>query len=300
MNITEALKKLLPEEHINEVSTAIEEMMAESEAVLKAEYDKRLTEAYEELAEQVEEAEKTAYAGYQQAYEVIADLMNRLEVQREQLENEKEQGFEEAFQKLKEEQAKNNNIEVELYEEFNNKLAQMKDFMVEKLDVFLGEQESEMYDEAKRDILSDPRILEQRVAVEKMAEVLSDYMSGNDYNAVSSKKIEEAARQIEDLKGQLRVVESRNVKLSMTNNKLNEQVQEAASLVTEAQKHERKNRAASRQNASGRGQRVASDQLIIESNNGQQATDKNQQLEEGADNNPFDELLILSGLQERD
>lgn len=300
MNITEALKKLLPEEHINEVSTAIEEMMAESEAVLKAEYDKRLTEAYEELAEQVEEAEKTAYEGYQQAYEVIADLMNRLEVQREQLENEKEQGFEEAFQKLKEEQAKNNNIEVELYEEFNNKLQQMKDFMVEKLDVFLGEQEAEMYDEAKRDILSDPRILEQRVAVEKMAEVLSDYMSGNDYNAVSSKKIEEAARQIEDLKGQLRVVESRNVKLSMTNNKLNEQVQEAASLVTEAQKHERKNRAASRQNASGRGQRVASDQLIIESNNGQQATDNNQQLEEGADNNPFDELLILSGLQERD
>lgn len=296
--ITEALKSLLPEGQIAEVASAVEEMMAEHEASLKETYNKKLTEAYDKLTEEVKEVEETAQRGYQQAYEIICDLMNRQESLREQLENEKEKGFEEAFEMLKAEQAKNENIEVELYEEFDGKLKQMKEFFIDKLDAFLGDQEAEMYSEAKRHILNDPRVLEQRVAVEKMADILSDYMSNDTHSAVSSRKLEEAQRQVEDLRGQLRVVESRNVNLSMQNNKLNEQVREAASLITEAQKHERKNRAASKQNASGRGQRVVKEQLISEFND-PRATTKNepsQQINESAEQ-AMNDLLILSGIQ---
>ncbi len=293
--ITEALKSFLPQEHANEAAKILDEMMAEHEAKLKASYDQRLSEAYDNLAEQVEEIQNTAYRGYKQAHEIINDLMKRLEIQREQLENEKEQGFEEAFAKLKATEAKNENLEVALYEEFDNKLKQMKNFIIDKVDVFLGEQESEIYGEAMRNVLSDPRILEQRVAVEKMAEVLSGYMTGKSANAVSSRKLEEAMRTVEDLRGQLRVVESRNVKLSMQNNNLTEQVREASSLITEAQKHERQNRAVSKKNASGRGHRVANEQLITEFNDNR-ATNKNQRVINEGDE--FADLLILSGLEE--
>ena len=298
--LTEALKALLPEENVSEVAKAVESMMAEQaqqiEAGIEAKYQKQLTETYERVSNELKETEETALRGYQQAYEIIADLQNRIDVQREALENAMEKGFEEAFQMLKAEEAKNENLEVELYEEFNNKLKQMKGFMVEKLDKFMGEQEAELYAEAKKNILSDPRIVEQKVAVERMAEILSDYLGGDSYNSVNSRKVEEALKAVEDLKGQLRVVESRNVRLSMQNTKLNEQVREAHNLITEATKVERKERVVKKQNASGRGQRVT-EQIITEHVDAPVARN-NQHLNESV-NDDFNDLLVLSGVIEQ-
>jgi hypothetical protein len=293
--ITQALKKILPAEHVAEVAKAVEDMMAERYEEQEAEFQSKLDEAYEQLTEERKRDEAIAQQGYQQAYEIIASLMNRLDEQREEFETALEEGFEEAYNELQREKGKNGNVEVELYEEFDRKLKEMKAIMVDKIDQFMSLQEQEIYECAKRDLLSDPRVLEQRVAVEKMAEILSDYMSNDDFTGVASAKLEEASRTVEALKGQVRLLESKNVRLSVQNNKLNEQVEEAHSLITEATKVERKVRTNKRGNASGRGQRVVNEQLISEYA-APTASANDQDLTEGHD--PLNDLLVLSGLAE--
>lgn len=296
--ITEALKNILPEGQVSEVAKAVEEMMAENYNDLKAEFQSKLDEAYEQLAEEKQADEAIAEQGYQQAYEIIGSLMKKLDEQREQFETALEEGFEEAYQELQKEKGKNEGIEVELYDEFDNKLKEMKEFMVDKVDEFLNLQEGEIYEHAKREVLNDPTLAEQRVAVAKMAEILSDYMDRDDLNAVASSKIDEATKQIEQLKAQMRMVEARNVKLSAQNNKLNEQVAAANQLITEASKVGRKERASKAQNASGRGHRAANDGEILSEYSNPAATSnkKDSTLSEGVD--PLNDLLVLSGISE--
>ena len=79
--IVEALKKILPEDQVSEVSAAVEGMLNEAKGQLDSEYNDKLEEAYTELSNELVAAEKTAEAGYQEAYAIIGELRNRLEVQ---------------------------------------------------------------------------------------------------------------------------------------------------------------------------------------------------------------------------
>lgn len=295
--ITEALKKILPADQVNEVAKAVDQMMAEQVKGLESEFQAKLDEAYEQLSEEKKTDEAIAEQGYQQAYSIVHELMNRLDEQRQEFEKALEEGFEEAWNELQSEKGKNGNIEVELYDEFDNKLKEMQEFMVDKVDHFLSLQEQEIYNCAKKDVLSDPAVLEQRVAVEKMAGILADYMDRDDLSGITSKQLEETHKAVEELKGQLRIVEARNVKLSAKNNKLNEQVTEANTLLTEATKVTRKERASKAKNASGRGQRVTAEQVIAEyAAPTKEGSKKDETLTEGAD--PLNDLLVLSGIQE--
>jgi hypothetical protein len=299
--LTEALSNLLPEEQVTEVAKAVKGMMVESEKSIRAEYKSKLDEAYKKLDEEVETAEAIAEQGYQQAYEIIKDLMSRLEEQREEYENAIEEGFTQAYDALREEKNKNNNIEMELCEEFTGKLNKMREFMIDKLDLFMDEQTKEIYEEAHHHIITDPRMVEHKVAVEKMADILGQYMSHDNYSHVSNRKLEEAQKAIEELKGQLRIVETRNVRLHGQNTKLNEQVREAKNLLTEAARSERKDRANRRTNASGRGQRAVdvNEQLITEFNNPQANNNRHEEpINEG--NDELNDLLVLSGIYEHE
>jgi regulator of replication initiation timing len=293
--ITEALKKILPAEQVSEVCEAVKEMMAAEAAATHAAASAKLEEAYAQLSNEMGQMETVAEQGYQQAYEIINSLMKRLDEQREEFEQALEEGFEEAFQELEKEKGKNGTIEVELYEEFDKKLKEMKEFMVDKLDQFLSLQEQEIYEAAERNVLTDPRTVEQRVIVSKMAEMLSDYMNNDDFSRVSSSRLEETSKQLDALKGQLRIMEAKNVNLSRQNNKLTEQVSEANGLLTEAAKTERKERAGKAKQVSGRGQRVAADQIVSEYAAPTNSNSNDQDLRE--DNDPLNDLLVLSGLQ---
>lgn len=295
--ITEALKKILPGDQVAEVAKAVEDMMAEQVKGLEGEFQAKLDEAYQQLAEEKKADEAVAEQGYKQAYDIINSLMKRLDEQREEFEAALEEGFEEAFQEIQKEKSKNENIEVELYEEFDKKLKEMQDFMVDKMDQFLTLQEAEMYEHALRSVQNDPQVAEDRVVVAKMADLLATHVDNESICGASTAKLEEVRKVVDELKGQLRIVEARNVKLSAQNSKLNEQVREANNLLTEATKVERKERASKAKNASGRGQRVA-DQVISEYAATPKADDnKGQTLTEG--NDPLSDLLVLSGLEER-
>jgi hypothetical protein len=294
--ITQALSKILPTEQVNEVAKAVEEMMADQVSVLQEEFQDKLNNAYEQLAEERKSDEVVAEAGYEQAYQIINSLMTRLDEQRQEFESALEEGFEEAYSELQKEKSRNQNIEVEVYQEADEKLQEMKNMMVDKLDQFLAIQETEIYESARRDVLSDPRILEQRVALEKITDLLSDYI-GHGTIGVSANKVDEAVRHIDDLKGQLRIVEAKNVRLSSQNSKMNEQIREAHNIISEATKIERTNRVNKKRIASGRGQRVVNEQIISE-----YSAPTNDKSNSGSDVNeahdPLNDLLYLSGINE--
>jgi hypothetical protein len=294
--ITEALKKILPGDQVSEVAKAVEDMMAEQVKSLEAEFQAKLDEAYQQFTDEKTADEAVAEQGYKQAYDIINGLMKKLDEQRQEFEAALEEGFEEAFQEIQKEKGKNENVEVELYEEFDKKLKEMQDFMVDKMDQFLSLQEAEMYEHALRQVQNDPQVAEDRVVVAKMADLLAAHVDNESICGAATAKMEQAHKAIEELKGQLRIVEARNVKLSAQNSKLNEQVREANNLLTEATKVERKERASKVKNASGRGQRVA-DQVIAEYAATPKDDKKGQELTEGSD--PLSDLLVLSGLEER-
>lgn len=292
--ITEALSKLLPESEIQEVSAAVNEMLEQAKANLEAEYNQKLEEAYAELTTELTDAEKTAEKGYEEAYAIIGDLRNRLEIQGEEYKAALEEGYEEAYQMLKAEQAKNQQLEVDMYEEYDRKLAEMKEYIVDKVDQFLQFKGSEIYEQAKRDVINDPRMAEHKVTLDKIIDLTSSYLSDEGINAVSSSKLEEAVKAVEEMKGQLRIMEARNIRLSTENTKLNESVRQAQELISESKKTVSKNkkatvvteqneRTAKAENVSGRG-KISTDEAVIAEHT-------------APSNSDFDQMLILSGVK---
>jgi len=295
--IVEALKNLLPENEVNEVANAVGEILEQAKEKLEAEYNQKLEEAYAELTGELAEAEKIAEQGYEEAYAIIGDLRNRLEIQGQEYKDALEEGYEEAYQMLKAERAKNENLEVEMYEEYDQKLAEMKEYIVDKVDQFLQLKGHEIYEQARRDVLADPRLAEHKVALDKIVNIATGYMSDEDFGGVNNEKIEEASREIEALKGQMRILEARNIRISTENTKLNEAVRQAQDLITESRKvvskekksavlAEQKERVEKAKNVSGRGT-VSSDNVVISEHNNA-----------SAGNSDMDQLLVLSGLKQ--
>lgn len=290
--INEALSKLLPEDQVKEVTTVLEDMLAEAKSELDSEYNQKLEEAYSELSNELKESEKVAEEGYNEAYTIISELRNRLEVQGQEYETALEEGYEEAYQMLVEERNKNKSLEVTLYEEYDKKLEEMKEYIVDKVDQFLQQKGQEIYEQAKQDIMNDPRFVEHKSTLEKIVDITSEYISDEDYANVSSAKLEEAKKAIDDLKGQVKLLEARSIRLSTENTKLNEAVREKENLLSEQIQRvekvkknkirkEMNERVEKSETVTGRGQVVAGESIIAENT---------------ADDN-FNDLHVLAGLK---
>jgi hypothetical protein len=298
--ITESLKNLIPQDQLVEVASAVKEMLSSAKEEIEKEYNSNLEEAYQQLTTDLEKAEKTAYTGYQEAYEIITDLRNRLESQKDEFDKSLEEGYEEAYQMLLNERSKNKDIETSLYEEYDSKLAEMKEYIVEKVDQFLQQKGSEIYEQAKTDILSDPSLVEHKVVLNKIVDLTSDYIKNEDVSFVTTNKINESNKNVEELRGQLRILEARSIRLSTENTKLNETVKKFNSMVNESRNNntlesktskvkkaqivsEQNERVEKVKNASGRGH-INTDnvQVIAEYNSG---------------NGVNNELLVLSGVK---
>lgn len=279
-NIVEALKNLLPDEHIKEVASVIDEMIKEAVAEVakqkEAEFNKQLENAYNELAAELQAAEKTAEQGYEEAYAIIVDLRNRIEIQKEEFEKTLEEGYEEAYQMLLAERAKNNTLEVDLHEEYEKKYLELKEQFVDMLDQFLQTKGAEIYEQARRDLINDPRYAEHKVALDKIAEIAANYLSGEEVALATSSKLEEAHKQLEEMKGQMKVMEARNIRLARDNEKMTETVRAASNVVTESRKVEKQVRTEKAKAVSGRGTVVTEQEtkVIAEHNQAPASNDK--------------------------
>lgn len=291
--IINSLKKILPDEQVSEVASAVSEMLAEARQQMEKEYNKNLEEAYQSLSAELSDTEKTAYQGYNEAYAIINDLQVRLENQKGEFESTLEEGYEEAYQMLLAERNSKNSVESDLYEEYDKKLADMKEYIVDKVDEFLQIKGTEIYENAKRDLLSDPRMVEHKVALDKIVNIASDYLTEDEAFFATSSKLDDAKKNVDELRGQLRIMEARNIRLSTENTKLNENVKRASNIINESRNafseskkarvlSEQKERSVKARSASGKGQLVTENvQVIAEYNNGGEVND----------------LLVLSGVK---
>lgn len=293
--IVEALKKLLPADQVNEVASAINEMLEEGKKELEAEFNQKLEEAYGKMQEELQVAEATATEGYKQAYGYIHDLQHRLEVQKEEYESAMENEYEEAFKLLQAEKDKNKDLEVEIYKEFDDKLKSMKGLIVDKLSKYLEVNNSKIYEYAMRKVLNDPRQLEHKVVLDKIVDLTANYISDDDYKAAISDKIQEQQKIIESLKGQVTILETKNVRLSTKNDELNEAVRDAKMLFTEARATQKEEKKESKkvENVTGRGKRVLGEGTEIISEYQNPATDK--KVNESTDRD-LESLYMLAGI----
>lgn len=266
--ILEALTKMLPEDQVSEVAKAVKAELESAKSSireeLEADFAAKLEEAYEELSEELKTSENTAFHGYQEAYAIIEDLRKRLDMQQAEFDSAMHEGYEEAFQMLENERSKNKNIEREMYNTFNDKLAEMKEYMTDKITAFLEYKGQEIYEQARKDVMSDPRFVEHKVVLDRVVETVSDYITDTDYASVTSSKLDEAHSRITDLEGQLRILEARNIRLSNDNTKLNEEVRHKHQLISESANQNKKERAEAAKKVTGRGRAVSDPELIAE------------------------------------
>lgn len=262
--IVEALTKLLPEDAIAEVTEAVKTELESAKQSLETEFSTKLEEAYKELSDELKGAEETAIKGYKEAYAIIQDLRARLETQQKEFEASMEEGYEEAYQMLLAEKGKNESIEVEMYDTFEKKLQEMKEYMVDKVDQFLQYKGSEIYESARKELESDPRTSEHKVALDKIVECVASYIGEEGTSATDSTKVEDLARKVEEVKAQVKILEARNIRLSAENTKLTEAVRESQKVITESVKSEKKERVEKAKNVQGRGRAVNEAEVVAE------------------------------------
>ena len=111
--------------------------------------------------------------------------------------------------------------------------------------------------------------------MDKIAEIAANYLNGEEMALATSSKLEEAYKQLEEMKGQIKVMEARNIRLARENEKLNENVRATANVVTESRKVHQKERAEKSKNVSGRGTVVTEEQTKVIAEHNQNVTNSN-------------------------
>lgn len=295
--LLKALQNHIPEEAQTAVMEAVTKFFDEAVAELENEYEQRLNESYKEYEQELAEGETIAETGYNQALNIIKDLRNRLEIQKSEFDQSLEEGYEEAYQMLQEERGKNDTLEVNLYEEYDNRFKNVKDFLVDKLDLFLQQQGDKFYEKAKNEVVNDPAVLEHKVAFEQILDVAAKCLSDEDYSFATNSKLTGAQKNLEEAKSQIKLLESKNMRLSMENNKLNEAVRDSQSLLTEnVKKIDRRSRIEKSKKVEGRGMGEVDRQIVIgETTDSGESASKERYVEQtGKD--IFHEWKHLSGL----
>ena len=300
--IIETLSKLVKPEEVKEVSSVVETMIEEVKTELESEYEAKLQDAYAELSNEVKEAEKVAETGYQEAYAIIADLRNRLEAQKNEFDSALEEGFEEAYQMLLSEKGKKDSVETDLYAEYDKKLQEMREYFIDKFDEFLTYKGKELYEQARRDVINDPRLAERAVTLDKVVETVSEYLSDDDIAMATSSKLQEAQKANEELAGKVRLLEARNSRISVENTKLEEQVRQSSELLREhtsvAEKNARKE---SSKNVQGRGTTFTGKTEVIKEDTEVEPTKKTKEVDtslvETFKAGEIEKMMVLSGLK---
>lgn len=256
-NIEQVMKDLaghIPEDAQKSVEQSITKFLENAVAELDKEYSEKLEEAFKKITEEKKADEATAEKGYTQAWTIIEDLRDRLEIQKEEFEQALNDGYEEAYQMLQEERSKNETLEVSLYEEYDKRMSDVKEYMVDKVDQFLALQGNKYYEQAKRDVLNDPAVAEHKLAFEKVLEVAQNFLTDEDFAFATSSRVEGLNKQLTEQKRSIQILEAKNMNLKTQNEQLNEAVKHSMTRLDESKNNERTARTEKARKVEGRGE----------------------------------------------
>lgn len=285
--VMKALTGLIPDDAQKTVETAITQFLENAVVELEKEYSEKLEDAYKTITEEKAADEATAESGYAQAWEIITDLRDRLQIQKEEFEQALEEGYEQAYQMLQEERAKADSLEVSIYEEYDKRHADIKEYMVDKIDQFLALQGDKYYDMARRDVSNDPAFAEHKLAFEKVLEVAQNYLSDEDFAFATSSKVEGIMKQLDENKVHIKTLEAKNMRLATQNQQLTEAVKHQQTVLTESKSNERMARTQKAQKAEGRGRQELDRQVVI----GEQKDTAGESVTEQKGNKVFSEQI---------
>lgn len=289
-SVLKAISGLLPEEVVTKVSNVIATTLDEATKEIESDYQAQLDEAYEQFGKEKQKLKEGYEQGYAQAFDLICEYKDRIELVKEELTNEKNSGFQEAWEMLQAARTENDDLAGELQREYDEKLADVEKFLVKKLDQFLPTQGKKYYEQARKDLLNDPVFAENKNAFERMLEAAAVVLTDDDYAVASGTKTESVLKENEELKKRVQRIEANNTRLKMDNDKLNETVRRTkTSLLSEQkeeQKVERKNRLERARKVEGRGEiepRKDRQVVIREDNSGEPVADRRKDTESRLD-----------------
>lgn len=259
--LMEAVAGIIPGELQGQLSHVIDEWAGEALAEMDAMYESRLEEMDQAHQAEMAELKQKVEENYRDAYEMIVTLRRENEAIREEYEQQLSEGYEEAYQMLLAERKKNDNLEVDLYEEYDDRVGRIREFYIDKVDEFMSEKGEQMYEIVRRDLLNDSAFSESRVVLEKVLEAVNPLVGGIASHAHG--KPDQSTRQLAEAQAQVRILEARNMRLHTENSKLNEAARHAHALLQENVQSERRARREVARTAQSRGTRVVEDQQII-------------------------------------
>ena len=277
--ILKALEGYIPADQREAVAKTIDSFLEGAVEELDSEYETKLAEIKAGYEKELKEAEEIAEAGYAKAWGIIGDLRDRIETMPGEFEAQVKEEYQLAYNMIQEEKAKTLSLEAD-YSDYSKKQAhKLKEFMVDKLDLFCKENVSKFYETARKDLVSDPTVLEHRLAFDKILDIAGNYLSDEERTFATSSKVDSITRELDTLRGQMKIVEQKNMRLDMEKNKLLEQVRASEKMLTEStQKVEKKARAVSAANAEGRGSsEVKNTKVIITESTGEERVKQTQQ-----------------------
>lgn len=226
--IMESFKGMIPEDQASTVEQAVNEFVNETELKIKSEYEKTLEESYKEWDEQLKEArqegenkvretEAVALEGYQEAKDMLEAKEEEMIIQKSEFENFLEEQYAIAGKMLEEEKGKNEEIEQNLYEAYSQQIEDIKEDLVNKLDSFLNDKIEEIAVEVRKELKNSPEVLENKVAFDRIKDIVAASLTPNELQNTASNKVEELEEGIEDLQKEIKALKAKNLRLTTEN-----------------------------------------------------------------------------------
>lgn len=280
--IMESFKGMIPEEQTSAVEEAINEFVQDTEAKIKKEYEKTLEESYkdwdtqlketrEEAKKKLEETEKTAYDGYEEAKKLVEEKEEQIRKQKEEFENFLQEQYAEAKKMIDEEKGRNDKIEQELFESYTQQVQDIKEDLVNKIDEFLGDKIEEISESVKKELRNSPEVLEDKVAFERIKEIVASSLTPEVISNTASQKVDELEESISKLQSEVKALKAKNLRLATENQNyekklITENNQDDEETKREEIRKETERRVAERiaENAEGHGKVINETDLIKE------------------------------------
>lgn len=278
--IMESLKTMIPNDQAKSIESAINEFVNDTENKIKKEYEKTLEESYKEWQEELnqvkadnesklQESENVALKGYEEARHIIEQKDLELQKQRQEFETFLEQEYKVAKSMLDKELSRNNKIEQDLYEAYNQQIEDIKEDLVNKIDNFLFDRIEDIAETVRRELKNSPEVLESKVAFDKIKNIVASSLDESDLHVVSNNNTSELQEQVSQLNAEIKALKARNLRLVTESKKttrvINETTNSRSRQLDKFKKEtERKVSAKLAENVEGRGKIINKNDLILE------------------------------------
>jgi len=172
-----------------------------------------------DLQQQLQNSKTAGTLALAEKEKEIEQLKKYLDDQQLEYEQALEEGYQEAFEALTEERKKNEQLEVQLYDEYTVKLNEMKKYVAEKVDQFLNVEWQQMAAAGAEEFAGKLAAFREAVTPAQIVEL-----------SLKERQQEASLRQ------QLKILEARNIRLQVENQKLTEAVREMSDVVDKERK----------------------------------------------------------------